>query len=352
MSNKMSHSADRNETQLLLFATKINLRMPIVILVAIALLNAACREKTIDHSDDKEEAQVQLEPPVAGEMAAKQIDQQNAHLLDSVTFGRQEQVAALLAGGADINARNLHGDTPLILAAVYGYRDIVRLLLTKEADINAQNIIGNTALIEAASKDKPEIVQELLAAGADVNQKNVNGLTAIEVARKENLPNNMLLLMSQGLKDSNQIADGMKQAEITKKVDSAALCLAAKAGNIEQIRTQLSLGADINSYDPSGKTALMLAASAGKTSVVELLVANRANLDLADRKEGQTALMMATIAGNVEVVQALLKGGANPNLKDQAGHTCLQYAQQSGNPKISQLLKQAGATAPTYNQIL
>jgi len=82
------------------------------------------------------------------------------------------------------------------------------------------------------------------------------------------------------------------------------------------------------------------------------LLAGGANPNLATPSGGVTALMMAVKGGHTEAVRALLKGGANPNLKDNAGDTCLTFAQQTGSVAVGRLLRDAGAIAPTYNQVL
>jgi len=72
--------------------------------------------------------------------------------------------------------------------------------------------------------------------------------------------------------------------------------------------------AALGARDPHGRTALMLAASAGNVELIELLVERGAPIDDAS-SEGKTALMWAIGAHRPLAVQALARLGANPDLK-------------------------------------
>jgi ankyrin repeat protein len=72
--------------------------------------------------------------------------------------------------GADVNARDARGDTPLINAAMAGEAKIVRYLLDRGADVNlTAGKNGNSPLIQAVMSGKLEIVRMLVEAGADLD---------------------------------------------------------------------------------------------------------------------------------------------------------------------------------------
>jgi len=94
-----------------------------------------------------------------------------------------ENVEALLAKGADVNAKHKGAWTPLMIAAYNGDPFTVKALLAKGADVYARDDEGRTALILALQARDPyahgrtEIVKALLANGADVNAMDKQGNT-------------------------------------------------------------------------------------------------------------------------------------------------------------------------------
>ena len=87
-------------------------------------------------------------------------------LFKAVVNGDHEAVRALLAGGADINARSNNGITPLTLAAMKGYLDITKILIDSGADLNVRNKDENTALKISIQNGFVEITKLLQNAGA------------------------------------------------------------------------------------------------------------------------------------------------------------------------------------------
>jgi ankyrin repeat protein len=98
--------------------------------------------------------------------------------------GNREFVKALLANGAEVNAKDNYGYTALMAAAASrrGHPEVVEALLAKGAEVNVKNEDGRTALMSASSAGKAEVVQLLLAKGADVNAKDNWGNTALDIA--------------------------------------------------------------------------------------------------------------------------------------------------------------------------
>ena len=99
--------------------------------------------------------------------------------------------AALLDGGADPNAGNANGWTPLHAAVAVssqpGIVASIRALLEAGADPNARdNKTGGTTLhVAAAMSGTPDIIEVLLEAGADRNARNEAGRKPFEVVPED-----------------------------------------------------------------------------------------------------------------------------------------------------------------------
>ena len=155
-------------------------------------------------------------------------------LIDAIIHGGSGQKAnALIAQGADVNVRNAHDQTPLMLAAYYGYADTVRLLIDKGADVNAINSSHTTALVDAiVTEGHVEVVKLLIDNGADVTQKDYNGTTPLHWAAHLGYTEIVKLLINKGAdlnaKDSNGDT-ALSLAEYRRDSDTAELLRAAGA---------------------------------------------------------------------------------------------------------------------------
>ena len=78
-------------------------------------------------------------------------------LFSAASGGDAAAVQALLAKGAELNAKNNDGVTALIVASGNGHLDVVQALLAKGADVNAKDNNGWTALDAAAAGGHAEI---------------------------------------------------------------------------------------------------------------------------------------------------------------------------------------------------
>jgi ankyrin repeat protein len=119
---------------------------------------------------------------------------------------------------------------------------------------------------------------------------------------------------------------------------------AAKAGNVNSVRSLIREHADVNTPGPDGLTALHLAVQADDAPMMQLLLSAGANVNAADRY-GITPLSLAATNGNAAIIEVLIKAGANPNSALPEGETVLMTAARTGNVAAVKVLLSHGADA-------
>jgi ankyrin repeat protein len=118
---------------------------------------------------------------------------------------------------------------------------------------------------------------------------------------------------------------------------------AAMAGDTPAVRALLKNGADVNTAQGDGMTALHWAALKGNVELARMLVYAGANLRATTRLGGYTPLLMASKNGDAAMIAALLEGGADPNTATTNGTTPLMFAAASGNTAAVKTLLDHGA---------
>ena len=195
----------------------------------------------------------------------------------------RELLIAKATNVADVNARYYENKTLLHYAAVLSRKDITELLIARGADINAKDNGGNTPLHNVRSK---EVAQLLIAKGADVNATNYQGNIALHYVAGNYTCSQELaqLLITKG-------AD----VNATNNEGDTPLHLAAGAyrGSTEMVAMLIAKGADINATNNNGTTPLHRAAGVGSKEVVAMLIAQGADVN-AKNSDGTTPLDLAT----------------------------------------------------------
>jgi cytohesin len=104
-------------------------------------------------------------------------------VLSEARGNRDARLASrLLDRGADIEARDRDGYTPLLIAARNGTTDVLQVLLSRGAAPNARDKRGRTALHWTAELNRPHHLKLLLRHGADVNAEDDYGWTPLDWA--------------------------------------------------------------------------------------------------------------------------------------------------------------------------
>ena len=157
-------------------------------------------------------------------------------------------------------------------------------------------------LIVAVRRNQPAEVDRLLAAGANVNADKVKGF--------EGRP---------------------------------PLFHAATYGYVEIAQKLIDQGADVNTGVQAGAvTPLTVAALNGSASLVALLLSKGAQVNTRDAS-GSTALTEAVRKGDAEVLRLLLQAGADPGVPMSDGRAPVCYARANHYKQAEQVLLAAGA---------
>jgi ankyrin repeat protein len=258
-----------------------------------------------------------------------------ADLVTAIRNADAPAVRKLLDNGADVNARDAEGNTPLILASFYASPQCVELLIDKGADVNMANKAGATALIRAATSY--EKTRLLVAAGAKVRMRTALGNTPlILAARRAGNSRTVQLLLERGAN-----ATESNEAGISPVLSAAA------SGDVETMRLLLDAGAKADyfpkSNDPRAaafaglRTPLMWAAYYNDVRMIRLLLERGA--DPNHSTYFGNPLSQACWSDSVEAAKLLIARGANVNARDAvADFTPLHWAAGTESPR-PQLVK-------------
>ena len=278
-----------------------------------------------------------------------------------------EAIAALIADGVDVNAKDERGRTALYCAAYQGAREVMETLLDAGADIDAATSHGRTALHVAACRNDRESAAFLLARGAEVEPpRHGDTPTPLLEAVLSGASETALLLIERGADLAVKDAAGatlpslagrkglhdvvLRLVERGQALDAdypapgALLRAAVASGALRTASLLLARGVDVNwKHKYFGESLLHLAASRSGHRVVPLLVEGGIEVDVRDFG-GKTPLHRAASGGALESVRMLIAYGADIDAKSEAGWTALHFALAGHAPReVASLLMDQGA---------
>ncbi len=247
-------------------------------------------------------------------------------LMYAARYGDANSVRQLLDAGADANARNESGLTPLM----WGLADveITRVLLEHKANPNARTENSRTPLLIASSSfNSAPVGKLLLDAGADPNGAGLRGVIPLNEAANLGDESLFRLLLERG-SDIKRVGgaamawsmeggcqycfETLMQSATPQQMTAAATSeVPPGIADATRLKVFLDHGANPKSADNLNRTLLMGAASSDAipTETVKDLIARGADLN-AKGPRGATALDFARLHGNTPVVEALVSAGA------------------------------------------
>ena len=283
---------------------------------------------------------------------------------------------ALLKAAQEVSLRDARGNTPLHLAALRGNADAVDALLAHGADANAANEDGATPLHYGA--DNERMVRALLKHGAKVNVTSKAGVTPLlSAVNRENSVGAARLLLDAGADPKARIVhfDGPysvlavavsggdprtvkllieRGAEVNVKEGTAPLASAAYTGDVEITKLLLTRGADVNYDSGFAGSALNFAFYAGHRDIIALLLEHGADVNFKSPMGYATPPIIWSAyneTGDATFARLLVKRGVDVNTINDAGETALSYALKSGSDTpLVRFLRESGTKTPAAPQ--
>ena len=292
----------------------------------------------------------------------------NRDLFAAIKEDNAAEVERLLASGANVNVKDAQafdGLPPLAWAGVWGSSKAAELLIARGANVNAGNRRGSTPLHVAAYNQQPEMVALFIRKGGDVNARTDNGWTPLHKAMER-------LAMAP----ANKTPSGEEVAKVVRVVEllltngasvdvqgseiGMPLHAAALTGQRTLVQTLIDKGADVNARSGDGQTPLYQAAKRDAPDVAELLLARKADVN-ARTRSGYTALMTSAGNGNSSLAKILLEHGADVSASDKDGFTALlsvcrslliRYTLEASTPGAEDLRRKAGGELKSEREML
>jgi ankyrin repeat protein len=324
----------------------------------------------------------------AGEVR-EQINALNIQLFEACKSGDIEQALQAIEKGARIDERMTNPDSgkeepPLHRAAKYAHKNdkiltILAALAFTGADVNANNNKGESPLYAAADRaylSNPKVLITLLEYGAnplEINSKEGSLRSILAKQNRENmiqaLEANKLLSKSELRWQKPLIVPGLQAAIergdtdfIYSKLEAFELGVDKlyifKEGDISQIRTMLywaahrgiegavdfllGMGADVNGCDKKqeNRPPLFTAAKHGWLDIVANLVRHGADVNYAG-DQGWTALHVAVKSFQESTARYLIAQGARVYARKADGYTPLDIAKYKQSARLISLLENA-----------
>ena len=160
----------------------------------------------------------------------------DARVADAAMAGDREAVRSLLKQGADVNAAQGDGTTPLHWAARRGDVELAQMLIYAGANVRATTRLGGwTPLLMAAQLGHAKMIETLLNAGADPKTTTGHGATPLMLASAAGTPEAVKLLLSKG--------GDVNAAESVR--GETALMFATAYNRTDAMRLLIDAGADV-----------------------------------------------------------------------------------------------------------
>jgi len=222
-----------------------------------------------------------------------------------------EMMALLCSKDIDVNARDENGVTALHLHAGAGCPEKVELLISHGADVNATDCMGRTPLQEAfedSDQDSSEIADLLIRNGACIRYMD----EAIAIGDTTWL--------------KSHFEENPGKINTSDFFGCTPLEWAIEYGRQEVIDLLISLDIDIDCENTYGRSSMHEFSADGNINAISFLLSGGADINAKSSRDSMTPLMCAAQNGRISAVKLLLSWGADVNLKNNDGKSAMQLA--------------------------
>ncbi len=289
--------------------------------------------------------------PTAAQQARLDADLRDAAWADDVTRAK-----ALVARGADVNAKDETQQSAYLVATSEGHLALLRLALAHGAKVDDKDSWNGTGLIRAAERGHALVVGELLQAGIDRNHVNRIGYQAIHEAvwlgrDTTRYVDTLRVLVAGGVELTRPSrGEGLTPLQMARErgfdrltgvlvkattantvaAPDAALLAAAERGDADAVASALRAGADLEARDAQQRTALLLAVTGDHVDAAKVLVAMGADPDALDDRH-DTPWLVTGVTGSVAMLEALLPAGPDLTIRNRYGGVSVIPASERGH---------------------
>lgn len=339
-------------------------------------LMSACRRGSISLIKRALELGAQLGPQGTNEGSALHV---------AAKHGRLVAVQYLLSLGADPNAIDLQGLTPMHWAT--SDVEICMELSKAGGAVQAMSgVTGETPLHRCVLEGRVDAAAFLIGQGCEVDKKNAKGHSPLWLALDRRRHDMATLLIRRGAQDDLDVRDhsGVTPAiwatiygnekmlaallsagcgrEIKCQYGQTAATWAVKCDKDGCLAMLIDAGCELDGQDLLGKTAAMYAAENGRDAILGMLIGAGCDLEKQDVKgnralhwaarsqrngclakliksgcdlnaknnDGATAAMASTLIGNSADLGLLMEAGCDLDIEDAQGRTAMKHAQEAG----------------------
>ncbi|KAL9039167.1 MAG: hypothetical protein Q9180_002691 [Flavoplaca navasiana] len=243
-----------------------------------------------------------------------------------------ETACILLDHGADIENWNSIGNTPLIHAIQHKAMSTAKALIHRGANTMAEGSNAHIPFQMVCSSSPRPFLQDLLDAGAIIKRRHLFQASPLMYSIIDNVD----------LQTNEWVFEAALKDPDRTPVPSTMLKDAAAMGALYMVDALLDFGADVNTKDIFGGTALHGACQGHQPAVVERLLERGSNVNERN-DQGETALHLAARLDHIGIVKSLISYKSENNIQALYGVSPLMKAIHSGGTSSALFLIQHGA---------